>query len=282
MPSNREVYFSLNKENNKYLTRMVIKSLLNDANGFTNELDLYKNFDKECQNYDELVNKIERVRNGEPFQYVLGYANFIDNYFEVNENVLIPRQETEELVITVKAIIEKAFGADSKVSIADVGTGSGCIGISLNKYFPNSIVYMSDIDDNCIDVAANNAGNLGANVLILKGDMLKPYIDKNIKVDVIVSNPPYIDGPSTIDEQVWKYEPHKALLATPNTFFYEQIIKDARKILNPEGMLAFEIGEDMEEGLTKILNQYMPNAEYHFVKDMYGKLRYLYIIGMGE
>ena len=191
MPTNRELFFNLQKENNKYLTRLVIKSLLNDCNGYTNELDLYKHFDEECKNYEEVLSKIERVRNGEPFQYVLGYANFLDNIFEVNNKVLIPRQETEELVVNVKRTIEMAYGANPYIAIADIGTGSGVIGITLNKYFPNSEVYLSDIDDDVIDTAANNAGNLGASVLILKGNMLDPFISKGIKLDVIVSNPPY-------------------------------------------------------------------------------------------
>lgn len=282
MPTNREVFFSLLKENNKYLTRMVIKSILNDANNYTNELDLYKNFDKECPNYEDVLSKVDRVRKGEPFQYVLGYANFIDNFFEVSPSVLIPRPETEELVIRVKQIIETAYGKDAAINIADVGTGSGCIGISLKRYFPNSNVYMSDIDQGAIDVAASNAGRLDAACLIFKGDMLKPFIKNRVKVDVLVSNPPYINGPETIDEQVWKYEPHKALLATPDTFYYEEIIKDAHEVLNDGGMLAFEIGEDMEESLTKIINACMPKANYQFAKDMYGKTRHLFIVDIGE
>lgn len=280
MPTNRELFFQLLKKNNKYLTRLVIKSLLNYANDFTNEIDLYKNFDCEVQNYDELLRNIERVENGEPYQYVLGFANFIDKYFEVNPNVLIPRQETEQLVIDLKSLLEARF-KKTPFALVDIGTGSGAIAVSLKRFFPEATVYGTDIDQHCIDVAADNAGMQNQDVLFINGNMLEPLIKHNIMVDVIVSNPPYINGPETIDEQVWKYEPHKALIATPNTFFYEEILKNADKVLNPNGMLAFEIGEDMEESLTELVKKYLPGSNYYFAKDMYNKLRFLYIINQG-
>lgn len=280
MPTNRELFFQLLKKNNKYLTRLVIKSLLNDANEFMNEIDLYKNFDQEVKNYEDLMSKIERVENGEPFQYVLGYANFIDRYFEVNSNVLIPRQETEQLVIDLKALMEARF-KKTQFSVADIGTGSGAIAVSIKRFFPEATVYGTDIDQDCIDVAADNAGMHNQDVLFIRGNMLEPLIKHGITVDVIVSNPPYIDGPATIDEQVWKYEPHKALLASPNTLYYEEILKNADKVLNPNGMIAFEIGEDMEESLTQLVKKYMPGSNYYFAKDLYNKLRFLYIVDQG-
>lgn len=279
MPTNREVYFNLLKSNNKYLTRLVIKSLLNDANGFWDEISLYKSFDLPCNNYDDLIKKIERVKNGEPFQYVLGYANFIDQYFEVNPHVLIPRQETEELVIGAKLLIEKAFPTSINLSIADICTGSGCIGITLKKYFPSAVVYGTDIDNECLKVARRNAKM--SEVIFLRGNLLDPLIQEGIKVDVIISNPPYIQNHEEIDEQVWKFEPHLALLAKPSTFFYEEIIKKADEVLNENGLLLFEIGEDMEKPLAEIVDKYYPNAKVIFSKDMHNKLRFLYIIKRG-
>lgn len=280
MPTNRELFFQLLKKNNKYLTRLVIKSLLNDANEFMNEIDLYKNFDQEVKNYEDLMQKIERVENGEPFQYVLGYANFIDRYFEVNSHVLIPRQETEQLVIDLKSLMDARFKT-KPFSVADIGTGSGAIAISIKRFCPNATVYATDIDQDCIDVAADNAGMHNQDVLFIRGNMLEPLIKHNITVDVLVSNPPYIDGPATIDEQVWKFEPHKALLASPNTLYYEEILKNADKVLNPNGIIAFEIGEDMEESLTILVKKYMPGSNFYFTKDLYNKTRFLYIVDQG-
>lgn len=280
MPTNREVYFSLLKSNNKYLTRLVIKSLLNDANDFSDEISLFKAFDLDCPHYDEVMEKAERIKNGEPFQYVLGYANFIDRYFEVNPHVLIPRQETEQLVINTKLIIEKGFGVNPDISIADICTGSGCIAISLKRYFPASTVYASDIDQECLNTALRNAKSYKIN--FFSGDMLEPFIKNHIKIDVLVCNPPYIEREQDIDEQVWKYEPHLALLAKPDTTFYEKIFSQCDQVLTDKGVMIFEIGEDMEEKLRLLIDKYLTNVSVMFSKDLYNKLRFLYIIKKGE
>ena len=278
MPTNRETYFSLIKENNKYLNRNVVNTMLCFTNGFDCNLTLYKNFDKEVENYDNFLKLVDRVRNGEPYQYVIGKANFIDLTFNVEPGVLIPRQETEELVIGTKVMIDKIFPPFSKLTIADVCTGSGVIGIYLKKLFRLSTVYATDISEQCLRITGENSRTHNLPVETLQGDLLQPLIDKGIKLDVLVCNPPYIGDPSTIDEQVWKYEPHQALLAKPKTLFYERIFKDADRIMNKNAILAFEIGEDMEDELCALVEQYFPNSAYKLSKDMYGKLRFLYIM----
>ena len=278
MPTNRELYFSLIKENNKYLNRNVITTVLCYTNSFDCNLTLYKNFDKECEHYDNFLSLTERIKNGEPYQYVIGKANFIDLQFNVNPSVLIPRQETEELVIGTKVMIDKMFGPYAKINIADVCTGSGVIGIYMKKFFKASTVYISDIDEECLHVAKSNSKLHNLSVIDLQGDLLSPFIEQGIKLDVLICNPPYIGDESTIDEQVWKYEPHKALLADPKTLFYERIFQDADKIMNKDSLLAFEIGEDMEEELSSMVEQYFPNSAYKISKDIYGKVRFLYIM----
>ena len=278
MPTNRELYFSLIKEKNRYLNRNVITSVLCHTNSFDCNLTLYKNFDQECENYDNFLSLIERIKNGEPYQYVIGKANFIDLQFNVNPSVLIPRQETEELVIGTKVMIDKMFGSFPNLTIADVCTGSGVIGIYMKKLFRISTVYASDIDEECIKVAKSNSELYNLPVNYLQGDLLSPFIEQKIKLDVLVCNPPYIGDESTIDEQVWKYEPHKALLASPNTLFYERIFQDAEKVMNKNALMAFEIGEDMESPLSDLVEKYFPNSAYKISKDMYGKYRFLYIM----
>ncbi len=248
------------------------------TNSFDCNLTLYKNFDKECENYENFLSLIERIKNGEPYQYVIQKANFIDLQFNVNEHVLIPRQETEELVIGTKVMIDKMFGPYAKINIADVCTGSGVIGIYMKKFFRLSNVYISDIDEECLKVARSNSKLHNLPVIDIQGDLLSPFIEQNIKLDVLICNPPYIGDESTIDEQVWKYEPHTALLASPKTLFYERIFQDADKIMNKDALLAFEIGEDMEEELSKMVEKYFPNSAYKISKDMYGKIRFLYIM----
>ena len=278
MPTNRETYFSLIKENNKYLNRNVVNTMLCFTNGFDCNLTLYKNFDNEVKNYDNFLKLVERVRNGEPYQYVIGKANFIDLTFNVEPGVLIPRQETEELVIGTKVMIDKIFPPFPKLSIADVCTGSGVIGIYMKRLFPLSKVYVTDINEQCIRIAKENSKLHNLPVNALKGDLLSPLIEKNIKLDVLICNPPYIGDKSTIDEQVWKYEPHEALLANPKTLFYERIFQDVDRILNKNVILAFEIGEDMEDELCDLVEKYFPNSAYKLSKDMYGKMRFLYIM----
>ena len=279
MPTNRELYFSLAKENNIYLNRNVITTVLCYTNSFDCNLTLYKNFDKECENYENFLSLLERIKKGEPYQYVIGKANFIDLQFNVNPSVLIPRQETEELVIGTKVMIDKMFGPYAKINIADVCTGSGVIGIYMKKFFRLSNIYISDIDDECLKVAISNSKLHNLPVIDIQGDLLSPFIEQNIKLDVLICNPPYIGDESTIDEQVWKYEPHKALLASPKTLFYERIFRDADKIMNKDALLAFEIGEDMEEALTKLVNKYCEGCSFFFEKDIYDKTRFLFIKG---
>ena len=278
MPTNRQVYFSLIKENNKFLNRNVITSVLCYTNSFDCNLTLYKNFDNECEDYENFLTLIERIRNGEPYQYVIGKAQFIDLKFNVNPSVLIPRQETEELVIGTKLMIDKMFGPYAKINIADVCTGSGVIGAYMKKFFGLSTIYISDIDEECLKVARSNSKLHNLPVIDIQGDLLSPFIEQNIKLDVLICNPPYIGDESTIDEQVWKYEPHKALLASPKTLFYERIFQDADRIMNRDALLAFEIGEDMEDELSEMVEKYFPNSAYKISKDMYGKIRFLYIM----
>lgn len=279
VPTNRQVYFDLFKLNNKYLTRLVIKALLNDANGFDDEISLYKHFDEECLHYDDVLKKVERVKNGEPYQYVLGYANFIDRYFYVNKNVLIPRQETEELVINTREIIKKVF-PNRDLVIADIGTGSGVIAVSLKRYFPKARVIATDIYKEALDVAIKNSESQKQSIEFLLGDMVQPLLSLGVELDVLISNPPYIFDEKRIDEQVYKFEPHRALLAKPATYFYEEIFKSAAKIMKPNSLMAFEIGEDMEKPLTELIQKYFTftNATFTFSKDMYNKTRFLYII----
>ena len=278
MPTNRETYFSLLKENNKYLNRNVINTLLCFINHFDCNLTLYKNFDNEVDDYEHFLQLVDRARNGEPYQYVIGKANFIDLTFNVEPGVLIPRQETEELVIGTKVMVDKVFPPFSKLTIADVCTGSGVIGIYMKKLFRLSTVYVTDVSGHCLKVAESNSKLHNLPVIPLPGDLLEPLIERSIKLDVLVCNPPYIGDESTIDEQVWKYEPHEALLANPKTSFYERIFIDADKIMKNNAILAFEIGEDMEDEICMLVEKYFPNSAYKLAKDMYGKMRFLYIM----
>ena len=273
MPTNREAYFEAIKLG---VPKAVVDFALQQINGL-DYLELTKRFDDEIKDYSFYKESIKRFLNGEMIEYIFNKALFLSNTFYVDKNVLIPRQETEQLVLQTKELIDCMFG--SEISIADVCAGSGAIGLSLNKLLPNNSYYLSDISKEAIRVSKNNTNllYLSSNTMLLEGDMLKPFIENSIKLDVIVCNPPYIDNINTIDKKTFEQEPHLALLASPNTKYYEELLKDAPKVLKEKHLIAFEIGEDMEEVMTKLVNKYCPQDEFFFQKDIYGKTRFLFI-----
>ena len=273
MPTNRELYFQLKKENNQYLNKSVIVSLLADANDFEDRMNLYINFDKEVKNPERLFACVDEVKKGKPLQYVLGYTYFLGNRIIVNKNVLIPRQETEQMTVDTLIYLQKTFPSSNPV-IADVCTGSGAIAATLKKEMPNAVIYATDISKPALTVAKKNAKD----VHLLLGNLVDPLIEQNIKLDVLICNPPYIENEKNIDEQVWKYEPHLALLAKPDVKCYEEIFSKVNQIMKEHYLMSFEIEEDMEAKLIKLMNKYLDGCTYRFHKDIYNKTRFLYII----
>ena len=272
MPSNREAYFEALKLD---IPKSVIEFALKEVNGFSN-LELTKNFDEEITDYLFFKNAIDRYLNGEMIEYIFNKSYFLSTPFFVNKDVLIPRQETEQLVLRTIELIKEMFG-DNKVNIADICTGSGCIGISIAKELNGNNYFLTDISKEAIRVAKKNAEELlgETKIKFLQGDMLEPL--KELKLDVIVCNPPYISDIKGIDEKTWKQEPHLALLAEPATLYYEKLLKEYVPIVNDKYLLAFEIGEDMQEELMKLVDKYCPKATYFFENDIYGKTRFLFI-----
>lgn len=281
--TNREIYLKAKQEiTNKDLkiSDSEIYQILIFANEFESYTDLVLNFDSKIKNYQFFVDKFERIKAGEPIQYVLNVAPFLDFDFYVDNRVLIPRPETEGLVLLAKSII-----LDNKIKhkfIADVCTGSGCIAIYMKAYFEESKVYVTDIHDRCLDVAKINADKFKANIHFLKGDMSKPLEDLDESIDVLISNPPYAPDDSEIEEKVKKYEPIDAITTEGGTTFYENYFKNHSKFMNDNKfMMAFEIGYDQKESLTKLIEKYFKDDEqiqYKFYKDIYNLDRYLIIL----
>ena len=274
MPSNREAYFEAIKLG---APKAIVDFALKEVNGF-DYLGLTTKFDDEIKDYSFFKESINRYLNGEMIEYIFNKAYFLARPFYVDKNVLIPRQETEQLVLETEKLIKKEL-SKIQLNIADVCCGSGAIGLSLSKLLPESHFYLSDISKEAIGVSKTNAKNLDLEPRIefLEGDMLKPFIKKGIKLDVIVCNPPYIGDINTIDERTLKQEPHLALLADPDTKFYESLLMDVHKVLNDKYIIAFEIGEDMKESLEILVKKYCPSDEFYFQEDMYGKTRFLFI-----
>lgn len=274
----REKYFQLQKLNNKYINLSAIKTLLQHDGNFKEFFNLINHFDDEIKDEKTLDEYILRVSNGEPLQYVIGEAYFVNSNYYVTPDVLIPRQETEELAVATLKMIVKMFGKEPKIKIVDIGTGSGILGIYLKEYFKNSHVICTDISEKALQIAEKNAKAHNVEIDFRKGDMIEP-IKEEEKIDVIISNPPYIGDKSTVDPQTLKYEPHLALFASPKTKYYEKILSLIDTfVLNEKFLMAFEIGEDMKDELTHIIESKYKGIMYKFEKDIYGKDRYLYIV----
>ena len=202
---------------------------------------------------------VKELLKNKPVQYILGETEFCGMRFFVNENVLIPRPETEEMVKSIAFRRDKACLAptgcdvetDGRPSFLDIGTGSGCIAISMAKLFKNSIVTAIDISEKALEVAKKNAETNGVNVNFIKDDILNPKNQELLdnQFDIIVSNPPYVceSEKSEMRANVLDYEPSSALFVSDNDplIFYRKILEFAQKALTPNGEVWFEINEKL-------------------------------------
>ena len=218
--------------------------------------------------YNKLLNKY-------PIQYLIGYVNFYGYKIYVNDNVLIPRYETEYLVEKTIKYINKIYKKTNNLKILDLCTGSGCIAISLSKEL-NIDIDASDISKDAINIAKKSNNENNANVNFIKSDLFK---DISNKYDVIISNPPYISYSEEIMESVKKYEPNIALYADNNgLFFYEEILKNVRKHLNNKFLIAFEIGYLQADKIKNIIEQNLEDVKIIIEQDLSKKDRYIFII----
>ena len=207
---------------------------------------------------------IERRKKGEPLQYILGETEFMSLDFFVREGVLIPRSDTEILVETV---IDKI--GDKKTTVADICTGSGCIGISIAHYKKNTDIELFDISDIVLETAEKNIkrNNLSDRVKSYKMDILNEYPKK--KYDVVVSNPPYIENAviETLQTEVKDYEPRIALDGGEDGLvFYRRITEMAHNFLKKGGLLAFEIGYNQGESVRGLMQNDFYDTEV--IKDL--------------
>lgn len=280
MPSRRDLYFHYLNFNNKYINKNIIISIICEVER-TNEIELFLNFDEAIKNEEKISSMMERIIKGEPYQYVLGYSYFLGRKYIVNKNVLIPRQESEQLVLELVKLVQKRYQNLKTIRICDICTGSGVLALSLRNYFPKAEIFATDISKKAVEVASKNNDIYNGQISLLQGDMWRP-LEKEQPFDVLICNPPYISNVLTIDEQVLNYEPSLALLAIPNTKYYEDIFANVNRFLTNEAILAFEIGEDMVDSLTILINKYFQNVNYFFTKDLYNKDRFLFIIRNGS
>jgi release factor glutamine methyltransferase len=212
---------------------------------------------------------LNELKKEVPIQYLLGKTNFYGLDFEVNENVLIPRPETEELVEWI--INENKEGKSKKIKVLDIGTGSGCIAISLAKNLPNAEVYGIDVSKKALETAKRNAINNNVDVTFMYQNILDTDV-LTCNFDIIVSNPPYVRNleKEEIKKNVLDYEPHLALFVDDNDalIFYRKIAALAKSGLKENGQLYFEINQYLGKEMTELLEK-MDFKNIELRKDIY-------------
>ena len=278
--TNREAFFETKEEvksKNLEISDNEIFLLFEKVNNYQNYTNLVLNFDKNLANLNYFNELKERLFNGEPIQYILNSAPFVDLDIFVDNRVLIPRVETEELVTKTRYFIEK-LELEHKV-IGDMCTGSGCIALFMKNSFTDSNVFASDISKDALEVANKNAKDLELDIIFLKGDKTKPFVNQNIKFDIFISNPPYVQNKNDIEEKVKKNEPMNAIYSEDGVAFYRDVFQNYKKFMNNKFMMAFEINYDQEHQLTELVEEYFPgDKKYMFLKDIYGLTRFLFIL----
>lgn len=229
--------------------------------------DAYQHFLKDVDAY---------IKKDTPVQHLIGHEYFYGYCIQVNPDVLIPRYETEELVTNLLDYIESFFDKRA-LNLVDIGTGSGCIAITLKKERPNLNVFASDISEKALNVAISNAKSLDANVAFKLGDLTAPF--HGMKFDVIVSNPPYLKNGEAVEPVVLDHEPHLALFGGDDGLtYYRRLFEEAPAILNTPYLIALEHGFESAKAIRKLAKKLLPGTEIIHKKDLQGKDRMTFIV----
>ena len=239
------------------------------------KIELYLNRDRiltpsETEKFNLFIR--ERI-SGRPLQYIIGSTEFFGLEFKVNEHVLIPRPETETLV---EIVIERLKNRSSP-KIIDIGTGTGAIAVSLAKNLKNSMIFATDISEEALMVAKENAriNKVENQIEFLQGDLFEPLKDKNLegKINCVVSNPPYVSQEEfdQLPKEVKEYEPIVALKTDQEgTLFHRRIIENSLDFLGKEGILALELGLDQAEKVVGLFRKYSNFKDIEIKKDLGG------------
>ena len=222
---------------------------------------------------DKQSDALNKLQKGYPVQYLIGNVEFYDCLINVNEDVLIPRFETEYLVDDLLKLLKQYNFNNPK--ILDIGTGSGCISIALKKNYQCDITAI-DINKKAINIAINNAKINNTQINFLNEDI--HTFKTNTLFDVIVSNPPYVKIGSNVDEKI-KYEPKDAIYAKENgLYFYKLILSKCHNLLNNRNIIALEIGHNQNNEIVSIIKSIYPKAIIISKNDLNNYERYIYVI----
>lgn len=262
---------------NKHLDSGSVRLLMQHITGYSHAL-LLANMQSPLTTAqsERFWKKVEALLEGKPVQYVIGYESFYGRNFTVNEKVLIPRPETEELIYEALARKKKLFNRDD-VKFADIGTGSGAIAVTMKLECPTLAVTATDISLEALEVARYNAANLHADIDFRQGDLAAPLSPE--KWDVVLSNPPYIARSEAVEmtDTVLAFEPHLALFAKEDGLeCYRKLATQLPKLMNKPGLIGLEIGYAQAEVVVNLFKESFPTAKIEVVKDINGKDRMIF------
>ncbi|PQL94593.1 peptide chain release factor N(5)-glutamine methyltransferase [Apibacter adventoris] len=260
-PQEIDIIFYALAENYLHINKSILKLSLNELK---DENDL---------KYILFLNALFQLKEGIPYQYVLGSTIFFGCEILVNKNVLIPRPETEELV---EWILKDINNKNQKLQIMDLCSGSGCISIALAKNLPKSQIDGIDVSEKALELSQKNSVLNKVSVNYIQTNLLdSEKINTNKKYDIIVSNPPYIKKSEKrdMDERVYKFEPNEALFVTDENplIFYKEIIKFSMMNLNEKGKIYIEINQNLSEETQELFLKYFTFVELK--KDLSGNYR---------
>ncbi|KZM53308.1 MULTISPECIES: peptide chain release factor N(5)-glutamine methyltransferase [Aeribacillus] len=241
--------------------------------------DLRMDIDKQV--WEIFQQDVQKHAQGMPVQYIIGCEQFYGRPFKVNEHVLIPRPETEELVQGVLLHSERLFSEREQIDVVDIGTGSGAIAVTLALENKKMRVSATDISEKALAVAKENSEKLCANVHFYQGDLLNPIINAKQKADVVVSNPPYIPDEEIMELStvVKDWEPTLALSGgADGLLYYRKIVEQLPDVIRYPGLIAFEIGHGQGKDVKSMLENRFPKAEVQIEYDMNGKERKVFAV----
>jgi release factor glutamine methyltransferase len=223
---------------------------------------------------NKLEDGINQLNKGASPQYIVGNVDFYGNIIKVDKRVLIPRFETELLVEKTITYLKKMF--NDEIKIIDIGTGSGCISITLKKELSNSIITASDISTDALNLAKENAQNNNTTINFIESDVFSNITGK---FDCLISNPPYISYNEEIEDIVKNNEPSKALYAeNDGLYFSDKILKECPNYLNKNFLIAFEIGYNQGTKIKNLATKYLgKNINISIEKDYSNKDRFVFI-----
>ena len=236
--------------------------------------------DMEDEQFESFQKIVYLHAQGQPVQYIIGQEDFYGRAFTVNKEVLIPRPETEELVQSALARIDRLFGKNAALKLVDVGTGSGAIAVTMKLENPSLQVVATDLYEVSLSVAKQNAKKLGAeDIEFIQGDLLQPLMEQERNIDIVLSNPPYIpEGDiQTMSDIVTEFEPHRALFAGEDGLvLYKRLCEELPLVVKEKAIIGFEVGAGQSKAAAKLLETAFPQAKVEVQYDINGKDRMVF------